>query len=401
MSPRTKPLLLIALSGVFAYLLLHPPFAPVSAAMAASAPRQTKQQQEFPSSLGTVRVETLTRGLENPWALAFLPDGRMLVTERPGRLRLIAADGRPGSPISGLPAVHAQGQGGLLDVVIAPDFATSREIFLSYAEPRGDRNGTAVARARLTLKGDGGALENVKVIFRQQPDIDSNLHFGSRLVFARDGTLFVTLGERGSEREHAQRLDGDLGKVVRITRDGEPAADNPFLGTKGARPELWSLGHRNPQGAALHPQSGALWLTEHGPQGGDEVNLVQPGRNYGWPVITYGLNYSGTKVGDGITAKAGLEQPLWHWTPSIAPSGLAFYDHARFPLWRGNLFAGSLKFGFLSRLTLDGEKVVAEERLLEGLGQRIRDVRQGPDGALYLLTDQSEGELLKVTLQAK
>lgn len=401
MTSRAKPLLLVALFGTLAYLLLHPPFAAVPEAMAASAPQQAQRQQEFPSSLGTVRVETLTRGLENPWALAFLPDGRMLVTERPGTLRLLAADGRPGAPISGVPAVHAQGQGGLLDVVLGPDFATSREIFFSYSEPRGDRNGTAVARAKLALKGDGGALENLKVIFRQRPDIDSNLHFGSRLVFARDGTLFVTLGERGSEREQAQRLDGDLGKVVRITRDGEPAADNPFLGTQGARPELWSLGHRNPQGAALHPKSGLLWLTEHGPQGGDEVNLVQPGRNYGWPVITYGVNYSGTKVGEGITAKAGLEQPLWHWTPSIAPSGLAFYDHARFPAWRGNLFAGSLKFGFLSRLTLDGESVVSEERLLEGLNQRIRDVRQGPDGALYLLTDQSDGELLRVTLRVK
>lgn len=395
MSRRAKPLLLVALLGVLACLLLRLPFAavPVAAAAGAAPPR------EFPSRLGTLRVETLTRGLENPWALAFLPDGRMLVSERPGRLRLIGADGRPGPPISGLPAVYARGQGGLLDVVLAPDFATSREIFLSYSEPRGSRNGTAVARAKLAIRGDGGALEGFKVIYRQTPDIDSHLHFGCRLVFARDGTLFVTLGERGSEREQAQRLDGDLGKVVRITREGAPAKDNPFTGSNGARPALWSLGHRNPQGAALHPESGALWLTEHGPQGGDEVNLVRAGRNYGWPVITYGLNYSGTKVGEGLTAKAGLEQPLWHWTPSIAPSGLAFYDHARFAAWRGSLFAGSLKFGFLSRLTLEGEKVVAEERLLEGLGQRIRDVRQGPDGALYLLTDQSDGELLRVTLQ--
>jgi len=393
MNHRTKPLLLTALLCGLAYLLLHPPFQPIAEAQAAAG-----TVRSFASQHGPVQVETLTRGLENPWSLAFLPDGRMLVTERPGRLRLATASGRLGVPIKGLPAVRAEGQGGLLDVAIAPDYAQSSTVYFCYAEPRQGGNGTTLARAKLALTGETGSLQAVQVIFRQTPTVDSTHHYGCRIVFANDGTLWLTMGDRGSQREQAQNPANHIGKVVRLNRDGSVPTDNPYLSTQGAQPELWSIGHRNAQGAARHPTTGALWLTEHGPKGGDEVNAPKPGRNYGWPVITYGVNYSGSKVGDGLTEKQGLEQPLWQWTPSIAPSGLAFYDHSRFAAWRGSLFAGSLKFGFVSRLTLDGEKVLAEERLLEGLNQRIRDVRQGPDGALYLLTDDSDGAILRVTL---
>ncbi len=348
----------------------------------------------YPSQAGMVGVTTVASGLEQPWALAFLPDGRMLVTEKPGRLRLVTPDGAISPPLGGVPTVDARGQGGLLDVVLAPDFATSRRLYLSYSEPRETGNGTAIAHARL---GDN-ALTQFTVIFRQRPDKDSRQHFGSRLVFDRQGLLYVTLGDRGKSRDEAQALDGYLGKVLRLTAEGKPAPGNPFLQRKDAQPEIWSYGHRNPQGAALHPQTGRLWLHEHGPQGGDEINAPQPGRNYGWPLITYGREYSGLKVGDGASAREGLEQPLHYWVPSIAPSGMAFYTGDRYPAWKGNLFVGSLKFGQLVRLQLDGEKIVKEERLLDGLNQRIRDVRQGPDGSLYLLTDQSEGAILRVTL---
>ena len=351
----------------------------------------------FPSKAGSLQVTEVSTGLENPWALAFLPDGRMLVTERPGRLRLVSARGEVGPAITGVPKVAARNQGGLLDVLPAPDFERSGLIYLSYSEPReGERNGTSVLRARLKTSGTGGSLEDATVIFRQQPAVDSGHHFGSRLVWARDGTLFVSLGDRGSERDSAQTLDNHLGKLLRITADGGVPADNPFVKTPGAKPEIWSYGHRNQQGAALHPVSGAIWTHEHGPKGGDEVNAPKAGRNYGWPVITYGREYSGGEVGAGIQRKDGLEQPLHYWTPSIAPSGMAFYTHDRVPAWKGNLFVASLKFGQLSRLMLDGEKVVGEERLLEGLNRRLRDVRQGPDGALYLLTDESEGAILRV-----
>ena len=397
MAPRGKLLLLTLLLGALGYLLLHPPFQTTATAAPAPAFGPPKQ---FPSMLGTVTVEQLAHGLENPWSLAFLPDGRLLLTERPGRMRIATAQGRIGAPLGGLPAVDAQGQGGLLDVVLAPDFAQSSAIFFSYSEPRGGGNGTAVAKARLVLKGDSGTLQNVQVIFRQEPTIESSAHFGSRLVFARDGTLFVTLGDRYSEKEQAPRTDNHLGKVVRITTDGKAPPDNPFVSTPGAKAELWSVGHRNPQGAALHPVTGQLWTTEHGPKGGDEVNTPKPGLDYGWPQICYCVNYDGKLIGTGKSEQAGLEQPRWHWTPSIAPSGLTFYTADRFPAWRGNLFAGSLKFGLLVRLTLDGEKVVREERLLEGLNRRIRDVRQGPDGALYLLTDEADGSILRVTLAA-
>ncbi len=348
--------------------------------------------RDAPSRYGTVDVTEVARGLEHPWSLAFLPDGRMLVSERPGRLRIVDVDGTVAAPLGGVPTVYARGQGGLHDVVLAPDFAASQRLFFCYAEPRGARSGTSIAHARLA----GGGLDDMRVIFRQQPDWDSRHHFGCRLVFARDGTLFATLGERYSGMKLAQTLDNHLGKVIRIGADGTVPADNPFVGRAGARPEIWSYGHRNPQGAALHPQTGQLWIHEHGPKGGDELNRPQPGRNYGWPVITHGVDYSGLPIGEGAH-RTGMEQPLHYWVPSIAPSGMAFYTADRFPAWRGNLFIGSLKFGQLVRLQLDGERVVDEERLLDGLKRRIRDVRQGPDGALYLLTDEADGAVLRVT----
>jgi aldose sugar dehydrogenase len=346
--------------------------------------------QEFKSERGPLRVVTVTRGLDHPWGLAFLPDGRMLVTERTGSLRIVEAQGLAGPPLRGVPQVQAQGQGGLLDVVLDPRFAANRILYLSFAESGDGGAGTAVARAVL---GDSG-LEQVRVIFRQQPKVRGGLHFGSRIVPARDGSLFVTLGERG-QRDRAQELGVHLGKVVRIRPDGSAPPDNPFVGRAGALPEIWSYGHRNVQGAALHPGDGSLWTVEHGAMGGDEVNRPQAGRNHGWPVITYGRDYSGLSIGEG-TARAGMEQPLFYWDPSIAPSGMAFYNAGVFPEWKGSLLVGSLKFGLLSRLELDGNKVRREERLLQGLNERIRDVRVGPDGLIYLLTDSGDGRILRV-----
>jgi glucose/arabinose dehydrogenase len=344
-----------------------------------------------PSGETKVDVTTVAKGLEHPWSLAFLPDGRMLVTERPGRLRYVTGEGALSDPVAGVPAVDARGQGGLLDVALDPGFGENSVIYLSYAEPGEDgTNGTAVARARL----DGGQLSDVKVIFRQQPKFASNHHFGSRLVFARDGNLFVTTGERSSERDKAQDLGTHLGKVIRITPEGGVPPDNPFVGREGAMPEIWSYGHRNLQGAALHPESGRLWTTEHGPRGGDEVNLPEAGKNYGWPVITYGREYSGPAIGEG-TAKAGMEQPVHYWVPSIAPSGMAFHDGRGFPQWKGQLFVGALAAAQLVRLEVEpGGKVRDEERF--AIGKRVRDVREGPDGALYLLTDEDAGEILRV-----
>jgi len=358
--------------------------------------RQTKAPPPTESHRAT--VETVAKGLVHPWGLQFLPDGRMLVTERPGRLRLVAGDGRLSAPIAGVPAVLAQGQGGLLDVALAPDFATSRVIFLSYAEPRNDGNGTAVARARLMESGDSARLDELRVIFRQAPSGAGALHYGSRLAIARDGHLFVTLGERYHGRDFAQDLGRHWGKVVRIAADGTAPRDNPFIGRAGARAEVWSYGHRNPQSAAIHPVTGKLWTVEHGAQGGDEVNILAAGKNYGWPVITYGRDYTGARIGEG-TAKPGMEQPVYYWDPSIAPSGMAFYTADLAPAWKGNLFVGALAGKHLARLVLDGEAVVAEERLLVDLGERIRDVRQGPDGALYVLTDSPEGRVLRLTPQ--
>jgi len=340
---------------------------------------------------GTVATKLTVDG--QPSGLGWMPDGRMLVTERPGRLRIVGSDGRLSEPVGGLPPIAASGQCGLLDVVLDPKFETNAVIYWSYAETGEGGNGTAVARGRL----QGVQLQDVKVIFRQQPKVVSNLHCGGRLVFARDGRLFVTLGDRFSRKEDAQNLSNHLGKIVRIEADGSVPADNPFVGKSGAAPEIWSLGHRNVQGAALHPASGELWETEHGPQGGDEINVVDAGKNYGWPLVTYGRNYgSGTRIGEE-GPKPGFEQPLWHWVPlSIAPSGMAFLTSDRYPGWKGSLFVGSLRDQQLLRLTLDGRKVVAEERLLRNLKERVRDVRQGPDGWLYLLTDNADGRVIRV-----
>lgn len=363
----------------------------------AALPGHAQDAARLPSSAGPLDVQTIASGLENPWGLAFLPDGRMLVTERAGRLRIVSRNGTVSGPVAGLPPVLASGQGGLLDVALAPDFEASRLVYLSYAEPREGASGTSVARGRLIEDAGNARLENVDVIFRQQPAVSGSGHYGSRLVFGRDGTLFVTLGDRQSQRARAQDLSTHLGKVVRLLPDGGVPDDNPFIKTAGARPEIWSYGHRNPQGAALDPATGRLWTVEHGPRGGDELNHPEAGRNYGWPIIAYGREYGGGSIGEG-TAKPGMEQPVKYWDPSVSPSGLAFYTGTLLPGWKGSLFTGALSGARLIRLRLDptGERVVEEEPLLTELRERIRDVRQGPDGALWLLTDSSNGRVLRV-----
>ncbi len=348
-------------------------------------PTESRAQPAF-------RVVTVSDGLENPWSLAFLPDGRMLVTERPGRLRLISRDGKlDPRPIAGVPTVAATGQGGLLDVVLHPGFETNGWVYLSYAAGGEGGYGTTVARGRL----DGHALRDVEVLFSMRPKTWAGQHFGSRLVFDRKGFLYITLGDRG-QMDRAQRLDDHAGSVIRLHDDGRVPADNPFVGVANALPEKFTLGHRNIQGATLHPQTGELWAHEHGPQGGDEINIIRAGVNYGWPVITYGRNYvSGTRIGEG-SEKPGMAQPLLQWTPSIAPSGMAFYTGEKFPAWRGNLFIGALRGQMLVRLALDGDRIVREERLLENQLGRIRDVRNGPDGFLYLLTDSANGRIVRL-----
>lgn len=340
----------------------------------------------------SLRITEVASGLDHPWSLAFLPDGRMLVTERAGRLRYIDAAGRLSEPLAGLPPLLPKGQGGLLDVALAPDFERSRMIVFSYAESRDGGTGTTVARARLGER----ALSDVKIIFRQMPAVESLGHYGSRLVFARDGTLFVTLGERQARHfaVRAQDLETHFGKVVRITIDGAAPPDNPFLRVPGAQPEIWSYGHRNVQGAALNPETGELWTVEHGPKGGDELNITRAGANYGWPLVTHGVAYSGETLGVGAE-RDGIAKAVKYWVPSIATTGLSFYTGDRLAPWRGNVFVGGL-YGMLVRLELDGDKVVREERLLTGLKQRIRDVRQGPDGCLYVLTDNSRGQVLRI-----
>jgi glucose/arabinose dehydrogenase len=340
---------------------------------------------------GSVRVHIVARGLEHPWGLAFLPDGRMLVTERPGRLRIVEHDGSVSPPLSGLPEIAAHGQGGLLDVALHPGFEDNGLIYLTYAAKGRSGVGTEVARGRL----EGNALVATEVIFRAMPKGRGGRHFGSRLVFQPDGSLFVTLGDRG-ERPRAQRLDDHAGSVIRIDEKGGVPPDNPFVGRRDVKPEIFSYGNRNVQGAATHPVTGELWAHEHGPQGGDELNVIRAGVNYGWPVITYGVNYGlGTRIGEG-THKEGMAQPLHHWIPSIAPSGMAFYTADRFPEWQGNLFIGSLKFRQLVRLELRGERVIHEERMLKDVLGRIRDVRQGPDGYLYLLVDDPDGVIARL-----
>lgn len=347
-------------------------------------------------AMAAPRPEVVASGLENPWGVGFLPDGRFLVTEKSGRIRVVGADGKLGAPVAGLPAIATGGQGGLLDVLVDSAFARNRTFYFCFSEPEagGSANSTALARAQLSA--DGSRLEGLKVIFSQRPKVASRHHFGCRIVEAKDGSLFLTLGDRFSRKEDAQKLDNHLGKLVRIAKDGSVPADNPFVGRAGALPEIWSYGHRNGQGAALAPD-GKLWMHEHGPQGGDEINIPEAGRNHGWPVITYGENYGGGRIGDGITRKDGLEQPLHHWVPSIAPSGMAFLTSDRYGTgWKGNLFVGSLKFGYLDRIELKDGKVVAEHKLLEDGRARIRDVKQGPDGLLYVLTDESDGKLLRL-----
>lgn len=345
-------------------------------------------------------ITTVAENLENPWGIAFLPDGRMLVTERAGRLRIVGTDGQLSAPVEGLPPVDAQGQGGLLGLALDPRYADNGLVYWSFAEREPAGTHTAVARGRLVAPpGAAARVEDVQVVFRQTPSMDSVLHYGGRLIFARDGTLFVTLGERSilPGRMQAQRLDGTIGKVVRINADGTIPKDNPFVGQAGARPEIWSYGHRNIQGGAINPSTGALWTVEHGARGGDEINIPQAGKDYGWPTITYGVEYSGATIGQGLTAKAGMEQPVYYWDPVIAPSGMAFYDAALFPAWKNSLFIGGLGGKQLARLTLDGDRVVGEERLLTELKQRIRDVVVGPDGALYVATDSAAGKVLKIT----
>jgi glucose/arabinose dehydrogenase len=324
-----------------------------------------------------------------------LPDGDLLVTERPGRLRIVSKSGAVGDPISGVPDVDARGQGGLLDVALSPAFESDRTIFFSFAEPRDGGNGTSVARA--VLSKDRRSLEAVRVIFRVMPTYDGTMHFGSRLAFGPDGMLYITTGERSDKqmRQYAQRLDSQLGKVLRIKPDGSIPPDNPFVDRKDAKPEIWTLGHRNIQAAAFDPQ-GRLWIVEHGTKGGDELNLIRRGKNYGWPLVAYGEEYSGVPIPGAVTARTGFEQPVYYWDPVIAPSGAQFYTGDAFPAWRGSLFIGSLKDEMLVRLTLETGRVTGEEHLLTDRGERVRDVRQGPDGALYLVTDERDGELWKI-----
>ena len=342
-------------------------------------------------------TELVAKGLQNPWGLAFIGDGRMLVTERPGRLRVVQADGQIGSPVAGLPPIEAAGQGGLLDVITDRDFAKNRRIYFCFSEPAGEGasgNSTALATARLS--DDASRLEGLKLLFSQRPKVVSRAHFGCRIVDAGADTLFLTLGDRYSRKDDAQTLDNHHGKIVRLRKDGSVPADNPFVQKPDALPEIWSYGHRNLQGAALGPD-GRLWTIEHGPQGGDELNQPAAGKNYGWPVITYGENYGGGAIGAGITAKAGMEQPVHYWVPSIAPSGMAFVNSERYGKdWQGNLLVGSLKFGYVARLQMQGGRVTRESKLLPELGQRVRDVRQGPDGFIYLLTDASNGQVLRL-----
>jgi glucose/arabinose dehydrogenase len=368
-----------------------------SAAVALAAPALALDET-IDTEQARIRAETVVDGLEHPWALEFLPDGSALVTERVGRLRLVSPQGELSDPLSGVPEVDARDQGGLLDVALDPAFEENRLVYLSFAEPgEGGANSTAVARGRLSE--DRTALEDVEVIFSQQPKLPSTMHFGSRLVFDGDGHLFITLGERSKEqfRGQAQDLGSHLGKIVRVNPDGSVPEDNPFANQEGALPEIWSYGHRNIQAAAMNPETGELWEIEHGPKGGDELNVPKPGANYGWPEVSFGVNYSGTPVGTGESDAPGFEDPIYQWTPVIAPSGMTFYTGESLPDWQGDLFVGGLASTALVRLELDGNSVVEEERILEQAGRRIRDVVVGPEGALFLVTDEDNGEIIRIT----
>jgi aldose sugar dehydrogenase len=372
---RTRLAFLIILAAVAVLLML-----------AESAKTRT-----LATEAGPIKVETFAEGLSHPWGLAFLSDGRMLVTERPGRLRLVSKDGKLSKPLSGVPEVFAAGQGGLLDVAIDPDFQSNQLVYISYAEPGGGGASTVVARGKLGKHG----LEDVEVIFRQFPKVDGANHFGSRLAFAPDGKLFITLGER-FKFTPAQDLSNDLGKIVRINPDGSIPEDNPFVGRKEARPEIWSYGHRNAQGAAIHPETGKLWEDEFGPLGGDELNIPQAGADYGWPVVSWGDNYDRSVIPDPPTHPE-FADAIYHWNPVISPSGMTFYTGDAIPGWKDNLLIGGLSSKAIVRLTLDGEKVVGEERL--PMGMRIRDVVEAPDGSVFALTDQDDGKILRLTLE--
>lgn len=371
------------------------PAAGASASAQAVAEAPARDTRQLPSQHGQLTVTTLASGLQHPWGLAFLPDGDMLVTERTGNLRRVGADGTVSSPLGGVPVVVAEGQGGLLDVMLSPGFADDGLVYLSYAEPgEGRMASTAVARGRL----EGDSLIDVEVIFSQSPKLDTRHHFGSRLVFDREGYLFIGMGDRGV-RPTSQDLTSHMGTVARIFPDGRVPEDNPFVGQEGVQPETWSYGHRNIQGAALNPWTGALWTHEHGPRGGDEINIPKPGLNYGWPIVTHGINYSGDPIPEAVaTTKEGMEDPDFVWEVSPGVSGMAFYDHARSPAWSNSLFVGALAQRALIRMSVDGDTIREEERLLTELGQRIRDVRVGPDGAVYVVTDEADGKVIKVAL---
>ena len=410
MRPLSSSLIAIVLASALAGCDELPGSAPARAASGAScAPleqREPNAKDQRPAFAGQTRacaiasnvafdVIVLAKDLEKPWAVEPLPGGDVLVTEKAGRLRIVSANGDVGQQIAGVPAVDSRGQGGLLDIALSPNFVSDRTIFWTYAEPRQGGNGTSVARG--VLAQDRRSVEQVRVIFRSMPTYDGRLHFGSRLAFGPDGILYVTLGERSdaSMRKYAQQLDSHLGKVLRITPDAKAPSDNPFVATPGALPEIWTLGHRNVQAAAFDPV-GRLWVVEHGTRGGDELNVLEKGKNYGWPLVAYGEEYSGLAIRGAVTDRAGYEQPRYYWDPVIAPSGAQFYTGDAFPAWRGNLFVGALKERRLVRIVLDGDKVIGEEHLLVDRGQRVRDVRQGGDGALYVITDESNGELWKL-----
>jgi glucose/arabinose dehydrogenase len=403
-----------AVAGLFSLSVVVTTIGAQTAGVDTRPPNGRDQKPAFPGQTDAPEhksnvafdVVTVAQGLENPWAVAFLPNGKMLVTERPGRLRVVTPDGQLSEPVTGLPPVDARGQGGLLDVALDPAFASNGLIYWTYAQPAEGGNNTAAARGKF-VDGAAPRVENVQVIYHQRPSLDSRQHYGSRLVFARDGKLFITQGERSITlgRMQAQQMDGLLGKIVRINPDGSIPKDNPFVGRDGVPPEIWSIGHRNAQGAALHPTTGELWEVEHGTRGGDEINIVRKGKDYGWPTIAYGIEYAGGPITGNITAQAGMEQPLYYWDPVIAPSGMAFYTGNLFPAWKGNLFIGGHGTNDLVRVELDGEKVVGEERLLTDLQpkrEKIRDVRQGPDGALYVVTDdKANGRVLKLVPKAR
>ncbi len=371
-----------------------------TAAFAQNTP-SAEPERIFKTEQYTVRAVSVLKGLYHPWGLAFLPDGRMLLTERRGTMRIVDGGKLVEKPVAGIPVAVEHGQGGLLDVALHPKYAENGWIYWTYNAGKPGEFGTELARGKLAGTRESPVMTNVEVLFQMQPKSAAGVHFGSRIVFDRQGYLYITLGDRGDSPDkgaahRAQQLNDHAGKSIRLHDDGRVPADNPFVKTPGARPEIFSFGHRNMQGAALHPETGRVWEHEHGPQGGDEVNVLAAGSNYGWPVITYGANYgSGTKIGEGTT-KEGIVAPLHYWVPSIAPSGMAFYTANNFPKWKGNLFVGALAKQTLVRLTLNGERVVSEERMFDGKLGRIRDVRQGPDGNLYLLTDATEGELIRI-----